>query len=492
MNSITSDKITLCLPISKTFNEEDNKKNLLMNSVTKKNVENPVSDILLKQVVAVGILNVFMDTLVGSTLVPILPNELHLTQLDQSIVLSLGSVSASFFTVFLAWLPDTYGWFSPLCFFYPLMLASITLLVIAHGRFTFYIISRLIAGFSTSLMYPCNLKMVSSLHSQHIRATAVGLTLAGDIGSLIGPTLGGYFYDKGGATLVYIFLLFICLLCFSLFFLVTVFCVHVYHEKQKVLYSIDKYLRQLNQLYEKKRFCFEPLASPSLGTFMLTIQHKINHEWSIFQNFLTLPFISRALNLFFSWGTSVVLQVTLPFYWENDLKYKVETVGLLFLPHLLFRVISCALATFLCDRYGHRLSTYITFGSFCSFLATLLLFLFPLTNVPSSIIASVILGLGLGISDACTFAWTFLFASTVPTLHASPQLHTYYSLSSDVSEEFQGRAFAIMSLMCDLGTFILPIYISFLLQYTVHAFSFLFCFSLFMHLLCIISWYQES
>lgn len=94
------------------------------------------------------------------------------------------------------------------------------LMMSAKKSFSRFLIARFIAGAGSGVMYPSNFSMVVSTHDPGLRSSAVGFTLAGDIGSLCGPILAGYLYDAGGLSLTFSVLIALSFFAALVFFIV--------------------------------------------------------------------------------------------------------------------------------------------------------------------------------------------------------------------------------------------------------------------------------
>lgn len=570
-------------------------------------------------VLFVGILNVFTDTALGSSLVPILPKELQLDEMYQSFILSSGGIAASICGIFFGWLSDVYGWFYILLWFYPMVITSSLLMLIANRSFSFYLLARIIAGFGMGIMYPSNLSMVSTTHPPHVRATAVGFTLAGDIGSLCGPTVGGFLYDVGGARLLFSAALGVC------FFATGAFALFIFplrsrssqivqHEFRSVLHipetlktsnsdcvhspshkrSSSRYTARQPQSVSLRRGCSAlallrevPLLSvcstapldhrsivaksdrddvssasysaschvslpktmppsntrhqnnsevsaptapqpdtsdspntvDSLGTqfWLAQVKPKASTTCRELKVFCNLHFVIRGLTLMFVWGSSVVLQVTLPYTWDKQLKLPPSRMGLLFSPHLILRVAACACATYVSDKMCLPLSQFISFGAFLPVLSFLILAIYPNAVLVPNVIALALLGLGVGVSDSCTFAWASSHSSHGTTeLRPAPVLcpasdtytdtvlpsNTTVSASAAISPanpvsvetSHEGQAFALMAVACDLGIFLVPIVGSIISEfYSLRAaYILLLGLSMIIFILCLYSGFDEQ
>lgn len=143
---------------------------------------------LLWSIVLLGFLNIFLDTVLSSSLIPILPKELGLDEFHEGLVLAVGAITASVFGPICGWLSDDRGWSMILVWFYPLVTGSAILMMMAKKSFLKFVIARLVAGMGSGFMYPANLSMVVATHDPTLRSSAVGFTLAGMIGTL--PKMG--------------------------------------------------------------------------------------------------------------------------------------------------------------------------------------------------------------------------------------------------------------------------------------------------------------
>lgn len=426
-----------------------------------------------------GVFNIFTDTALGAAVIPILPRALGLDSFHESVVLAVGAVTASLFGPICGWLSDAKGWAPTLAWFYPLVCTSSGLLISPTPSFWRFVIARLIGGVGSGVMYPSNLSMIAAVHHVSVRATAVGFTLAGDLGSLCGPLIGGLLYDWGGTELLYSIMLGLCV-ANALVFLVAL------KSKKRHYYSgspsgmmdatttpqspsanviVRRHTHHVSP--SSPSVVLSPLAAPLLAPLppppssspapSPEYDEEISTLRRLKTKLLSVSFVVRFLSLFYCWGVVVGLQGALPIVWATMWHHSAASIGLLFVPHLVMRVTCSAAAPWFSDVTGTPLHFLISAGILSAALSVFGIAITPLANpsVHSAILIG--LGIGLGMVDSCVTAW----AGNYEGLGGNGGR----GAGERSNNSYHGRAFAVLALACDSGIFIVPLLSSLLSEW---------------------------
>uniref|UniRef100_A0A0G4IC46 Major facilitator superfamily (MFS) profile domain-containing protein n=1 Tax=Chromera velia CCMP2878 TaxID=1169474 RepID=A0A0G4IC46_9ALVE len=151
-------------------------------------------------------LTMLFETLLFTVITPIAPDDLHLDPFMQGIVFAGQPFAALLMTLPAGHWVDARGWRRVLPIPYVLLVVSSLFLLEAERRVSFFVTARLIQGVSSSFLWPLALTAVSRTRPADKGAYAIGWLYTSDVGTLLGPSLGGFLYQWGGATVVFGFL----------------------------------------------------------------------------------------------------------------------------------------------------------------------------------------------------------------------------------------------------------------------------------------------
>lgn len=146
-------------------------------------------------------LAIFTDMLVYGLVVPILPNYAFSLGVSQmAIGLLFGSYAIALFiaTPIFGIMSDKIGRKGPMLWGLLGLIIS-TLLYAFAKQFWMLILARSLQGVSAAITWTAGFALLADLYPSKERGKVMGIALAGQsIGTLIGPTVGGYLYQFGG------------------------------------------------------------------------------------------------------------------------------------------------------------------------------------------------------------------------------------------------------------------------------------------------------
>lgn len=150
---------------------------------------------------------IFTDMLVYGLVVPILPNyvlSLGVSQTAVGLLFSSYSVALLIATPVFGILSDKVGRKGPMLWGL-LGLATATLLYAFAGRFWILVLARSLQGVSAAITWTAGFALLADLFPPQERGKVMGIALAGQsVGTLIGPTAGGWLYQLGGYRLPFL------------------------------------------------------------------------------------------------------------------------------------------------------------------------------------------------------------------------------------------------------------------------------------------------
>ncbi|MCK9169390.1 MAG: MFS transporter [Treponema sp.] len=152
-------------------------------------------------------LAIFTDMLVYGLVVPILPEYAFSLGVSQTAVgLLFGSYAIALFaaTPVFGILSDKIGRKGPLLWGL-LGLAGSTVLYAFASRFWMLVTARSLQGISAAITWTAGFALLADLFPSEERGKVMGIALSGQsVGTLIGPTIGGWLYQTGGYELPFL------------------------------------------------------------------------------------------------------------------------------------------------------------------------------------------------------------------------------------------------------------------------------------------------
>ncbi|CEM01580.1 unnamed protein product [Vitrella brassicaformis CCMP3155] len=145
----------------------------------------------------------FFETLLYTVIIPITPEVLHLTPFYQGVVYIGHPLTSLILTPFSGWLIDHIGWRTMLWFPYPVLLTGSIVFAIKNSL-PCYFVARALHGISSAVVWPLMLTAIAKTHPKAIVASALGVAYSSDVGTVIGPVVGGVLFALGGTRCVFL------------------------------------------------------------------------------------------------------------------------------------------------------------------------------------------------------------------------------------------------------------------------------------------------
>ncbi|MDQ0178062.1 MFS transporter [Bacillus chungangensis] len=156
-------------------------------------------------VVAIAI---FTDMLIYGLVVPILPgyaSSLGVSQTAIGFLFSSYAITLFIATPIFGLLSDRIGRRGPMLWGL-LGLAAATILFSIANSYILLIVARALQGVAAAVTWTAGLALLADLYPPEERGKAMGIALSGQAaGTLLGPTVGGWFYELGGYQAPFLF-----------------------------------------------------------------------------------------------------------------------------------------------------------------------------------------------------------------------------------------------------------------------------------------------
>lgn len=156
-------------------------------------------------VVAIAI---FTDMLIYGLVVPILPgyaSSLGISQTAIGFLFSSYAITLFIATPIFGLLSDRIGRRGPMLWGL-LGLAAATILFSFANSYMLLIVARALQGIAAAVTWTAGLALLADLYPPKERGKAMGIALSGQAaGTLLGPTVGGWFYELGGYQAPFLF-----------------------------------------------------------------------------------------------------------------------------------------------------------------------------------------------------------------------------------------------------------------------------------------------
>ncbi len=296
---------------------------------------------------------IFTDMLMYGLIVPFLPNyAVDLGASDAEIGFLFASYAITLFlgTFLFGVIGDRIG--KKKLIIYGLIALALTTLFFAYATsFWLLILARSLQGFAAAIPWTAGLALIAEVYDRNERGKAMGLAMSGQaLGILLGPPLGGWFFDLGG---------------FQLPFFITAAIAFL-----AAVYSIVALRNVVEHKLERIQIPFRLITQPQI----LIVAGYVAIGSSIFS----------------------ALEPTLPLHLEETFNITPTVIGLLFMAiSLVYGIVSPFIGEW-STRIGY--TKMLMLGVL--FLAVLL----PVTTLPSTLwLQAVILALlGLGLGAALT------------------------------------------------------------------------------------------
>lgn len=316
-------------------------------------MESKISNRTKQNGLLVVTLAIFTDMLVYGLVVPILPNYAQSLGVSQTAIGFLfGSYAIALFiaTPIFGILSDRIGRKGPMLWGL-LGLASSTLLYSFASCFWMLVVARSLQGISAAITWTAGFALLADLYPAQERGKVMGIALSGQsIGTLIGPSIGGWLYQFGGYKAPFLAATGVALIDGLLRILLIK---DVPHEKTESLLSSLKLLK--------------------------------NRQLLIIVGVVVI-------------GASVpcVLEPTLPLHLQTGMNVSVGVTGLLFAIPTLAYAVSAPVIGSLSQRIGHH--RMMTIGMILTAVS------FPLIALCHTVwlVAAMLIVLGIGMGTAVT------------------------------------------------------------------------------------------
>ena len=154
-----------------------------------------------KKAIFVVTLAVFTDMFIHGMIVPILPiyaGSLWISQTALGFLFGSYALALLITTPIFGMISDKLGRRGPMLWGI-LGLAAATLLFAFANTFWFLLLARILQGCAAAITWTAGLALLADFYPSEERGQAMGIALSGQaMGILVGPSLGGWFYQIGG------------------------------------------------------------------------------------------------------------------------------------------------------------------------------------------------------------------------------------------------------------------------------------------------------
>ena len=154
-----------------------------------------------KKALFVVALAIFTDMFIHGMIVPILPiyaGSLGISQTALGFLFGSYALALLITTPIFGMISDKFGRRGPMLWGI-LGLAAATLLFAFANTFWFLLLARILQGCAAAITWTAGLALLADFYPSEERGQAMGIALSGQaMGILVGPSLGGWLYQRGG------------------------------------------------------------------------------------------------------------------------------------------------------------------------------------------------------------------------------------------------------------------------------------------------------
>ncbi|CEM33333.1 unnamed protein product [Vitrella brassicaformis CCMP3155] len=375
---------------------------------------------------AVAWLTIFVETILYTVVIPIAPFALQTKPFIQGIVFAAHPLVAFFVTPVAGHFVDTYGWQAIMWVPYPLLILGCAVFLMPPSV-PVYLLGRVILGVSSSFLWPAIMTAVSASHDDGCRSTATGIAYSADIGSVLGPSVGGVLFQLGGdyVTFATILALSVAVTCLAL------------SLRNRLPSTLADNAQMEQEFISGESESTQERTPPSAA--------RLRREKSRFVSFWEWHFCCSFMSLLYAWGCLLSLQALLPLYWRDRFGTSAGVVGSILFPCMLTKVVCAALMPLLADRYQLLPQVFVLLGVFLCCVAVSLVMAAAVLGVTAQAAIVAVAGGGVGMTDSCVVAFVGLYVK-------------------DRGFCDRGKGFAVLSEAVNLGIMVSPLLSSGLTQ----------------------------
>lgn len=161
-----------------------------------------------KIALAIVTLAIFVDIIIYSMIIPLLPqftHQLHLTENTANLLYGSYAWGLLLVLPFAGWASDRFGRRRPMIWGLIGLLVS-TFMFMGANQLRWLVVARVLQGVSAAFNWTAGLALLADFFPKKERGKAMGIAFSGtSIANLVGPPLSGWLFDLGGLTWPFIF-----------------------------------------------------------------------------------------------------------------------------------------------------------------------------------------------------------------------------------------------------------------------------------------------